>query len=193
MPLIIAEAGVSHFGNLSKALGLVLAVDSGADCIKFSIIKLMTFILITCMNGKIECEVKKLKTNLSLKFLIMQNKKYSFIPTPHTESALPVVEKINPPFIKIGSGELGNFEFLDKVKLLNKNIVVSTGMHNKKDIQKLVNYFDDYRPGFALLHCTTSYPTPPPSRNLKAIKTLIDKFPDVTIGYSDHTVLFPVF
>ena len=56
-------------------------------------------------------------------------------------------------------------------------------------MRELLRYehFDDYRPGFALLHCTTSYPTPPPSRNLKAIKTLIDKFPDVTIGYSDHT------
>ena len=91
-----------------------------------------------------------MKTNLFF-FKIFDYSKQRNIPfilTPHAESVLPVIEKINPPFIKIGSGELGNFDFLDKVKLLNKEIVVSTGMHNKKDIEKLVTYFHDYSPSF---------------------------------------------
>jgi len=188
-PLIIAEAGVSHFGNLSKALSLVdLAADSGADCIKFQHYKTDDLYSDNMQEWKNRMRSKEVEDEFIFKiFDYSKQRNIPFILTPHTESALPIIEKINPPFIKIGSGELGNFDFLDKVKLLNKEIVVSTGMHSKKDIEKLVNYFHNYSPGFALLHCTTSYPTSPPSRNLKAIKTLIDEFPDVTIGYSDHT------
>ena len=39
-----------------------------------------------------------------------------------------------------------------------------------------------------LLHCVTSYPTYPEDVNLNALKTMIEEFPKIPIGYSDHTL-----
>ena len=38
-----------------------------------------------------------------------------------------------------------------------------------------------------VLHCTTEYPAPPESANLRAMDTLADKF-GLPVGYSDHTL-----
>ena len=35
--------------------------------------------------------------------------------TPHTESVLEWIKKLKLPLVKIGSGEIGNFYFLNKV------------------------------------------------------------------------------
>ena len=40
---------------------------------------------------------------------------------------------------------------------------------------------------YAILKCTSLYPCPPNFVNLKSIKSLNKKFPNVPIGYSDHT------
>lgn len=39
---------------------------------------------------------------------------------------------------------------------------------------------------FALLHCTSAYPTPFNQINLKVIPELQNNFPDTLIGYSGH-------
>ena len=46
----------------------------------------------------------------------------------------------------------------------------------------------------AILHCVSSYPVVESEANLLAIETLKNKFPDCTIGYSDHTmgILAPI-
>ena len=38
-----------------------------------------------------------------------------------------------------------------------------------------------------LLHCVSSYPTPPERATLGAITALRNRFPEIAIGYSDHT------
>ena len=40
----------------------------------------------------------------------------------------------------------------------------------------------------ALLHCITNYPTKDKDVNLRMISHLIDAFPEIVIGYSDHTL-----
>jgi len=39
-----------------------------------------------------------------------------------------------------------------------------------------------------LLHAITSYPTHPQHVNLRAMQTLMETFPQLDVGYSDHTV-----
>ncbi|MCI5133357.1 MAG: N-acylneuraminate-9-phosphate synthase, partial [Candidatus Electrothrix sp. EH2] len=39
-----------------------------------------------------------------------------------------------------------------------------------------------------LLHAVTSYPTHAEDVNLRAMKTLIEAFPGIDVGYSDHTL-----
>ena len=77
------------------------------------------------------------------------------------------------PFVKIGSGDTNNPILLEKVaKLRNTNAVISTGMCEVEDVQRIYKLFKHYRKeknNFVLLHCTSSYPTPLESINLNVI------------------------
>jgi N-acetylneuraminate synthase len=41
---------------------------------------------------------------------------------------------------------------------------------------------------FMIFHAVTSYPTPYDLANLNVIKTMLERYPDIVIGYSDHTI-----
>ena len=97
---------------------------------------------------------------------------------PLTASAMdPVsfdvlVDDLNVPFVKIGSGDANNPLLLEKVaKRTNINAVVSTGMSDMEDVQRIYDLFSRYRSrkNFVLLQCTSSYPTPLESVNLNVI------------------------
>ena len=70
----------------------------------------------------------------------MQKEKITFLFTPHSETAIKWAKKLRIPAIKVGSGEIGNFNFLNKLVNL-KPIIVSTGMHSEKDLKDLRNFF----------------------------------------------------
>ena len=97
---------------------------------------------------------------------------------PLTASAMdPVsfdvlVDVLDVPFVKIGSGDSNNPILLEKVaKRSSINAVISTGMSDMQDVQRIYKLFKSHRPkkNFAILHCTSSYPTPLESVNLNVI------------------------
>ena len=71
-------------------------------------------------------------------------------------------EILNVPFLKIGSGDVNNHFVLEKVaRLKHRNAVVSTGMSDLNQVQKIYKLFKKFRTNFVLLQCTSAYPTPP--------------------------------
>ena len=61
-----------------------------------------------------------------------------------------------------------------------------------KEILKVINFFrkiDFYKKkeNLCIMHCVSAYPASKKKINLNSIKFLIKKFPNVTVGYSDHT------
>jgi sialic acid synthase SpsE len=98
------------------------------------------------------------------------------------------------PVIKISSGDNNFFPLIERVASLCKPIILSTGLADLSDVEmacrkmKQVWKSMDHAGELALLHCVSSYPTPPEVANLGAIRTLSDRFGDCTIGYSDHTL-----
>ena len=113
--------------------------------------------------------------------------------------------KINK--IKIPSGEITNFILLDKIKLKNHLVILSTGMSNMKEIVKAINiiskrqiyklignkivikdnkYLNYIRKKLIVMHCVTDYPVIDHYANLQCINTLQNKL-KLNIGYSDHT------
>ena len=91
------------------------------------------------------------------------------------------------PFIKIGSGEIGNIPYLRYMGSKKKPVLLSTGMSSLADVELSL---EALRQGGAeditLLHCTTSYPCPYDRVNLRAMDTLRAAF-GLPVGYSDHT------
>ena len=77
------------------------------------------------------------------------------------------------PFIKIGSGEIGNIPYLRYMGSKKKPVLLSTGMSSLADVELSL---EALRQGGAeditLLHCTTSYPCPYDRVNLRALSLI---------------------
>ena len=64
---------------------------------------------------------------------------------------------------------------------------MSTGMSDLDEVEDAIKVLKSNGAGeITLLHCTTEYPAPYEDVNLKAMKTMSDKF-NLLVGYSDHT------
>jgi len=198
----IAEAGVNHNGSLKLAKELVDAAKAaGADAVKFQ-----TFKAEDVVTGKAQMaayQQKNLKIRKSqLEMLrdyeldysdFRKLKKYCdekniiFLSTPHSEEAADFLEPLVPAY-KIGSGDITNIPFLEKVAKKGKPMIVGTGMSTLGEVKEALNAI--YRMGnkqVVMLHCTTSYPCLLEEVNLKAMVTM-QKELDCLIGYSDHTL-----
>src|ERR1700733_2281560 len=187
--LVIAEAGVSHFGDLKLALDLVdLAAESGAD-----VFKTQFFDVEQLYAGRAQEWRDRLRPrNLSLdqaRELADQCRKRGimFMSTAHDESRIPWLVELDVPAVKVGSGERNNPAFLEKLASLGKPMLVSPGRYGSDDVREALGACA--RGGcrdVALLHCVTSYPTPSDQVNISAMDRLREVF-DGPVGYSDHT------
>jgi N,N'-diacetyllegionaminate synthase len=201
---IIAEAGVNHNGKLILAKKLALyAKKAGADFIKFQIynadeiatsnLKKAPYQKKSSVN-KNENQKEMLK-NLSLTHqnfdkLIAYCKKIriKFLASVFDLNSLKYLQK-KTNVIKIGSSEITNFILLKHVALLNKKLIISTGMCGIKDIREAIAFLkkNGQKNKIILLHCNTAYPTPYEDVNLLTIRKLKSSF-NIDIGYSDHAL-----
>ena len=110
-----------------------------------------------------------------------------FASTADEADSLDFLLTLGIPFIKIGSGEIGNIPYLRYMGSKKKPVLLSTGMSSLADVELSL---EALRQGGAeditLLHCTTSYPCPYDRVNLRAMDTLRAAF-GLPVGYSDHT------
>lgn len=200
---IIAEAGVNHNGSLSEAKKLCLAAkNAGADCVKFQTWITEKIITRTVEQaeyqieniGKRESQFDMLK-NLELSYEEFREiKEYcdeigvQFASTADEQESLDFLVDLGMPFIKIGSGDIGNVSYLRYVGAKKLPVILSTGMSSISDIELSINALQDGgAQDITLLHCTTNYPCPYEDVNLKAMDTIRVAF-GIKVGYSDHTV-----
>jgi N-acetylneuraminate synthase/N,N'-diacetyllegionaminate synthase len=190
--LIIAEAGVAHFGDIVLARELVaMAAIAKADVFKIQIFDVDALIARTEHDWRERLRPRSLSLDqvLELKELAVA-KGMEFMATAHDESRLEWLQMLNVPAIKIGSGERGNIGFVKKLAGLGKPLIISTGMYGVADVKRtLAACFSEGCQDVALLHCVTAYPTPPHDVNLAAMDTLRQLY-DGPVGYSDHTTNF---
>ena len=110
-----------------------------------------------------------------------------FLSTPFCREASDRLNRFGVNAFKIGSGEMNNIPLIDHISKYNKPMIVSTGMHSLKNVEKTVNFLKRKKANFALLHTTNLYPTPDHLVRLNSISQLKEKFPNTQIGLSDHT------
>lgn len=200
--LIIAEAGVNHNGDVNIAKQLCLAAkEAGADVVKFQ--TWITERIITKDVQKAEYQVTNTGSAASqfdmLKRLELTYEEFAdvreycenigiqFASTADEESGLDFLVDLGIPFIKVGSGDIGNISFLRYVGSQGLPVVLSTGMSTLEDVEKSIHALrEGGAKDITLLHCTTSYPCSYEDVNLNAMDTLRDTF-GLAVGYSDHT------
>jgi len=201
--VIIAEAGVNHNGDIDLAKQLIdVASDAKVDYVKFQ--TWITEDIVDKSAAKAEYQIEndgddssqfEMLKRLELSFdNFIELQKYSdskgvkFLSTPDDYKSLDFLsDKLNLPILKIGSGEVTNIPFLRRFGQKKKPIILSTGMSTIGEVEKA--YYTLLQSGATsviLLHCTSNYPAPLDSVNLKAMNTLAAVF-NCPIGYSDHT------
>lgn len=186
---IIAEAGVAHFGSLDKAKQLVdLAVESGADAVKFQIFKTEELVSIESEEWRNRLRSRELPYEAFRDIQTYCNERnIIFLATAHDKKSLEFLDTLNVPAYKIGSGEVGNWPFIEKVAARKKPVILSTGMYTLEQIGEALEVIaKTENHDVAVLHCVTSYPTDPADVNLHAMETIREAY-SVIVGYSDHT------
>ena len=110
-----------------------------------------------------------------------------FLTTPCGEKSLNfVTKKLKVKYIKIGSSELNNLEFLKKASKCNRPLIFSSGMGTFNEIKKAYFTCKKYNKfPIIVFQCTSQYPCEPKNVNLNVIKSLKKSFPHV--GFPDHT------
>ncbi len=89
---------------------------------------------------------------------------------------------------KISSSDLSNLPFIEHQAKKNKPILLSVGASELPEIEAAVDAIRKHNDQMiVLLHCVLEYPTPLADANLNKIASLAKQFPDLIIGYSDHT------
>lgn len=112
-----------------------------------------------------------------------------FFSTPFDEEGVDFLDELGVKLFKIASCDLTNIPLLRYVAKTNKPIILSTGMANIGEIEEAVESIrDEGNEKIVLLHCTIKYPTPYDAVNLRAMTTMMDVFPELPIGLSDHSI-----
>lgn len=202
--LIIAEAGVNHNGSLSQCYKLIdAAKKAGANIVKFQTFNAET--LSTKQSPKAEYQkkfnkketqfemLKKLELSKKNHFKIKnycKKKQIEFLSSAFDIEDLIFLKKLRLKRFKIPSGEITNYLYLKKIANYKKEIILSTGMANIKEISTAIKVLQKNglsKDKIKLLHCSSEYPADTSVLNLKAISTLRKKF-KLDIGYSDHSM-----
>ncbi len=99
---------------------------------------------------------------------------------------------LNVDAFKIASRDLNNLPLLRDIAARDKPLILSTGMAGFDEIDAAVGVLRQAGASFALLQCTSLYPTPLDQAHLRSIETLGRRY-QVPVGYSDHTtgILLP--
>jgi len=198
-PLIIAELGINHGGDLLVAEQMVKsAADRGCEVIKHQTHFLddeMTPDAKQIMppNANVSIWDVMEKCSLTKDEEIKLKKQVEdlgmiYISTPFSRSAADFLNDINVPAFKIGSGECDNLLLIEYIADFGKPIILSTGMQNLLSVEKPVEILEKKNIEYALLECTNIYPCPPEDIALGSLAQLSDKFPNAEIGFSDHSI-----
>lgn len=115
-----------------------------------------------------------------------------FFSTPMSRKAAQKLDKVGVPFWKVGSGDAQDYVTLDFMISTGKPIIISTGMVSLAELDEVVDYIGSKGSPLAVLYCISQYPAPAEYFNLATIEHLKEKYPDVIIGFSDHSIGYDI-
>jgi len=201
---IIAELSANHMQDFDVAVDTIHAInDSGADAVKFQTFTPDTITINsdrsyfhieqgTLWDGRTlydlykeaympwewQPELKKIAEKLGL----------TCFSSPFDRTAVDFLNKMDVPAYKIASFEITDIPLVEYTASKGKPVIISTGIAELSDIELAVNACK--RVGndqIILLKCTSSYPAPLDSMNLKTIPNMAETF-GTAVGLSDHTM-----
>lgn len=191
---IIAEAGVNYLGNLDLAKAFIEeAANAGADAIKFQ-----THIQEAEMAGSAMADLGygdlyhrmadfelSVDQHRELQDYCVQND-ITFLSTPFSVEGVELLDSIDVPAIKIGSGEFANAHIVKTAADTERPLILSTGMSTWEEVERQIPFIKSHAEAFALLYCVSAYPTDPTDFSLGLIERMNEAF-EIPVGFSDHS------
>lgn len=209
-PYFIAEVGV-NFYDTAKSLNIspleaaklyiLEASKSGADAVKFQSYKADTIVSkkspaywdmtkepTTTQHGLFKKHDSFDRDDYMLLCEYAKTLNIDFMSTPFDFASADYLDEMIDIY-KISSSDLSNIPFIEYIAKKGKPIYISTGAAYISEIDRALRAIQGAGcKEICLLHCVLSYPTKNEDANLNMIKHLKDSFPNVEIGYSDHTM-----
>ncbi len=196
---LIAEVAQTHDGSIDLAHRFVDAVaDAGAHAIKFQ-----THFADSESTLDEPFRVK-LHTKDATRFDYWKRMEFSpeewaglmqhaldrqliFLSSPFSVRAVDLLEELDIPAWKIGSGEVHSQTLLDAVIKTKKPILLSTGLIEGLDeLAGIVAGISDKKIPVGIFQCTTKYPTAFEDIGLNVMELIKNKF-QCPVGLSDHS------
>lgn len=194
---MIAEIGINHEGSLEKAVRMVDdAAAAGCECVKLqshvvddemvpndvvpgNTTETIWDIIIRCaLSAEDERYLKG----------YVESRDMLYLSTPFSRAAAERLHAMDVVAYKIGSGECNNYPLIQHIAEYGRPVILSTGMNDVQSIGPAVEILRARGIPYALLHCTSIYPTPYPLVRLGALHELAETFEDAVIGLSDHSI-----
>lgn len=205
-PVIIAEAGSNHNGDLEIAKKMVdVAKKAKADIVKFQAFKSDKEISKFAPKARYQkknTSIKEGKNQLELcRSLELSESdlkdikdycdkaKMPFLCTAFESDSLKfLVNTLKVKAIKVASSEITNIPFLQEIGSKKIGVILSTGASTLVEVGTAVEaLLQSGCPELVLLHCVSDYPAPDDQLNLRAIRTLKKAF-GLPVGFSDHSL-----
>jgi N-acetylneuraminate synthase len=201
---IVAELSANHHHDFAQTVRLVhVAKEAGADAVKLQTYTADTMTIRcqrpefrivggtpwdgrylhdlyaeACMPWEWQPKLKAVADDLDL----------ALFSTPFDASAVDFLERMAVPAYKIASFEIVDLPLIEKAAGTGKPLLLSTGMATREEIADAVRTARDAgADGVALLKCTSAYPAPPESMNLRTLADMAEQF-WCPVGLSDHTL-----
>lgn len=196
---IIAEIG-GNFTNFEQARRLIDEASAcGVDAVKLQTYRADTLSTKTAVfdmeNTGVTSQFnlfRKYELDEALHrdvFQYAESKGLDWFSSPSHQTDVDLLEKCGVGAHKIGSDDAVNLPFLRYVARTGKPVILSTGMCTLEEVRESVNaILSEGNDRLILLHAITSYPTHAENVNLRAMQTLMREFPELDVGYSDHTL-----
>lgn len=196
---IIAEIG-GNFTTYEQAVRLIdAAKDAGADAVKLQTYRAET---LSSKKAIFDMENTGVVSQFELfeqysigealhrqVFAYAKEKGLDIFSSPSHKSDVDMLEKLGCDAYKIGSDDAVNLPLLRYIASLGKPVIYATGMCTLKEVEESVDaMLAEGNEQITILHAITAYPTHPEDVNLRAIQTLKNAFPNLSVGYSDHTL-----
>lgn len=195
--LVIAEAGSNHNGSLETARELIdVAAGAGADAVKFQIFRARK------LYPKTAGATAYLGMDKSIFDIIAEMEMpYAWLPelAGHCRARGVMfmasvfdeesTDRLDPfvDVFKVASYEMTHTPLLRYVARRGKPVLLSTGTASLDEVAASVEAFRGAGgSALGLFQCTAAYPAPLESLNLRAMRTMGDRF-GVAVGLSDHS------
>ncbi len=196
-PYVIAEIGVNHDGDVSRALELTdAAAEAGADAVKlqfFETDRLMSKAAKLAAYQKAAGEtdpiamLRRLELTLDEMALVVERahaRGIHAIVTVFSTELVDAAETLAWDAYKTASPDIVNRPLLEALAATGRPMIVSTGASTLDEVVRAVGWLDAVRNRLAVLQCVSSYPAPDAALGgIAAIREATG----LPVGYSDHT------